>query len=121
MKNTVVGLLFLIVVGCATGQPSEEPPRLPIYEDAQEVPCRHENIQAIRHRTTIVLRIGDEYNDIRDLELSKIGIELGADAVILAPQNPNRPISIERNRPMTAFFDGTAIRYLENPCGGGTG
>ncbi len=117
MRKIFFGILLAVATGCATmGQP-EEPPVIPVYEYPESVPCRFENIQPLHHRMSVVVRSGAHYDSIRDRELAKLGAKIGADAVVLVEQREDRPLAIQIETPMIAIFDGTAIRYLENPCG----
>lgn len=117
MRRLLVGLLLAATAGCATSGASEGAPVIPVYADPESVPCRFENVQPLSHRMTVIVRSGDHYDSIRDRELARLGAEVGADAVVLAEQRPDRPITINIETPMTALFEGMAIRYLEDPCG----
>ena len=117
MQKLGVGILLVVASGCATTGPMAEPPVIPVYKYPEAVPGRFENIQGLHRRMTVTVRSGDHYNSIRDRELAKLGAEIGADAVVLAEPPEYRPLTINIETPMTAIFDGTAIRYLEHPCG----
>lgn len=118
MRPILVRLALLLAAsGCATAGSSSSEPSIPVYPRAESVPCAFEEVEDLYHRMTLVLNSGDEYDRIRDRELARLGAEAGADAVILLEQRADRPVSINVGTPMTATFEGTAIRFLEDPCG----
>ena len=114
---------LLVATGCASaGSPDADPgPRVPVFEDPESVPCAFKPVERVSHRMTVLVSSYDQYEAIRDRELARLAAELGADAVVVSPQDPDRPIRINIETPMTGIFEGTAIRFTDPSCDPGSG
>lgn len=118
MRVRTLPLLALLAacVGCASSGSGESQTPIPVYRVASNVPCAYEVLAPLRHQMTVIVRSGDEYDRIEERELARLGVEEGADAVLIPSREDDRPLRITIETPMTAYFMGDALRYTDAAC-----
>lgn len=111
-------LLLLAPLGCASSpSTTAEPPAIPVFRNPDQVPCEYEQIEVLRHQMTVIVSGGAEYDRIEERELARLGDEAGGDAVLIPEREVDRPLRIVVEEPMTAYFQGVALRYTDPGCG----
>ena len=114
-------LLALLLGGCATAGPSrEQDQRIPVFRADEETPCAYELVAPIRVEASVAPYKARDYEEVRARELSRVGAEMGADAVILPDTRPWLPFSVAEAQsaiaPTPFRFEGDAVSWIPGTC-----
>ena len=117
----VIGLATL--GGCASANPSPDPPPVPVFFAPEDVPCEYEVLGTVRGESREILRTSSQYRNEVTRLLGPEGGRRGADAV-LAERFEDRRLLVAvvdaRDIPPgipARTLEGRALRYVAESCG----